>query len=468
MTTAAGIALTALLAFGFAATGDAVLRRKSVGAHCWNESFLVGAGVCGSALFPLSLVWPGHAVEATAYIMGLAAIWAVVSRIRHRPSKPRAAQRPEGLGDRLLLGLLGLAVAVFVVLNFRYGFLWDGFLIFATKAKRLFYEGALTRAWFAEDEYNTRLLEYPPLIALSEALLSRLRGSFDFDALKPLFPLFYVSMLMSTFAAFSRAKLRQVALFTALLVALLPELATRMAAGGYSDMPQAAYVAGTVAASFRKESRRTLPWLIGSLTVVKAEGTLLALIAAAAVLVFWSAGGLGKLAQRVMRHATGVAVVAVFLISRIAYLRWLDVHDTTYGPLDGAHLTQAFGRLLFVARLCLQIALELPEWGLLWPGFLIASFLLVTRGSRKERCLSAAVWSAIAAYMTIFLFTNWELSLHVEQAFARLLAQLAPAAAVVIGLAYARTHARWPGRIGEGPSPTGLRRALSSAPGGSA
>ena len=465
-TPAGGIALTALLAFGFAAIGEAVLRRKSVGALRWNEAFLVGAGVCGSTLFPLSLVWPGHAVEVTAYIMGLAAIWAVGSRIPRRPLQPRAARRPYGPGDRLLLALLALAVAVFVVLNFRYAFFWDGFQIFATKAKRLFYEGALTRSWFAEDAYNTRLLEYPPLIALSEALLSWLRGSFDFDALKPVFPLFYVSMLMSTFAAFRRPRLRRVALFTALLVALLPELATQMAAGGYSDMPQAAYVAGTVAASFRKESRRTLPWLIGSLTVVKAEGTILALIASAAVLAFWSRG-LGKLVQRVRRHATGVAVVAVFLISRIAYLRWLDVHDATYGPLDGAHLTQALGRLLLVARLCLQIALELPKWGLLWPGFLIASFLLVTRGSRMEGCLSAAVWSAIAAYMAIFLFTNWDLSVQVEQAFGRLLAQLAPAAAVVIGLAYARARTRWPARISGAPSSAGLRQTGSSAPAGS-
>ena len=39
--------------------------------------------------------------------------------------------------------------------------------------------------------------------------------------------------------------------------------------------------------------------------------------------------------------------------------------------------------------------------------------------------------------MAVFLFTNWPVPLHIEQAFPRLLEQIAPAAAVVIVGAYA-------------------------------
>ena len=39
-----------------------------------------------------------------------------------------------------------------------------------------------------------------------------------------------------------------------------------------------------------------------------------------------------------------------------------------------------------------------------------------------------------------FLFTTWPLELHVEQAYFRLLAQLAPAAVVAVVLGYARAR----------------------------
>ena len=58
--------LTALLALGFAAAGEAVLRRRSTGAVGWNESFLVGAGTCAAALFPLSLLLPSWRTTVAA------------------------------------------------------------------------------------------------------------------------------------------------------------------------------------------------------------------------------------------------------------------------------------------------------------------------------------------------------------------------------------------------------------------
>jgi hypothetical protein len=444
----------------------------------------VGGGLCSAALFPLSLLMASRAVPATAVLMGLAAVSVTVARIRRRSRKSRGPARNArggldahrrrsrksrdhartgwGALDYVLLVLIGLAVAAFLALNFRYAYLWDGFLIFASKAKRLFYEGGLTRVWFVEDIYNVRLLTYPPLIALSEALLSRIRGSFDFDAFKPLFSLFHVSMLLSTFAALRPRTSRPVALVGTLFVVLLPELSTQAAAGGYSDMPQAAFVAGTVAACFRPQSRRSLPWLIGSLTVVKAEGTILALVAAAGVLVFWSFGGPRHLFRRVRIHARAVAVVAAFLFVRLAFLRWVDAYDATYGPMDGAHLRQAFERLGLVAGLCVRAATALPTWGLLWPAFAVASVLLFIHGTHRERCLSGAVWGGLLAYSAIFLFTNWKVPVHIGQAYPRLLAHIAPAAAIAICFAYVRVSKRWvmPGRTAPsaaGPVASGSR-----------
>ena len=456
------VATAGAVAFGFSAVGEVALRRRSAGAQGWNESFLVGGGLCSAALFPLSLVMGSQAVSATAILMGLAVIGVAVSRIRRRSREPRGRARTGcSAVDAVLLVLIGLAVAAFVALNFRYAYLWDGFLIFASKAKRLYYEGGLTRVWFVEDAYDSRLLEYPPLIALSEALVSRIRGSFDFDAFKPLFPLFHVSMLLSTFAALRPRTSRPVALVGTLLVVLIPWLSTHVVAGGYSDMPQAAFVAGTVAACFRPESRRSLPWLIGSLTIVKSEGTILAFLASASVLVFWSSGGPRHLFRRVGIHARAVAIVAAFLFARLAFLRWVHVYDATFGPMDGHHLRQAFERLGLVADLCARVAVALPSWGLFWPAFAVASVLLLIHGSRRERCLAGAVWAGILASSAIFLFTNWNVAVHVGQAYARLLAQIAPAAAIAMCFAYVRASRRWAVPARADPADRTLRPAVS-------
>ena len=438
---AVAIGLTGLLAWGFAATGEAVLRRRSEGVQAWNESFLVGAGTCAAALFPISLLLPRRALDVLMILVGLCLAASVVARVRHRsPRRRRPAPSRLGWTDALLVAAIVLTAAAFTILSFRYAFSWDGFEIYASKAKRLFYEGGLTRQWFAEDFYDSRLLQYPPLVAMCEAMLARLRGGFDFDQFKPLFPLFSVSLVVSTFAAVRERTSRRVALCMALLVGLLPELATGQAAGGSSDMPQAAFVAGTIAACLRRESRRAVPFLIGSLTAVKNEGTILAIVASGAILWHWTSGGLRPFRARVKAHAAGVAVVAAFLVSRFAFLRWLDFHDPTYGSINGANLARAVERLGLVTRVCLRLALEPSVWGILWPMALIASLVLWARGARTERALAGALWAAIGAYTAILLFTNWNVELQAVQAYHRLLSQLAPAALVAIALSYWRVR----------------------------
>ena len=451
------ILLTTLLAAAFAAAGQIVLRRRSSGPLAWNEAFLVGAGCSAGLLFPLSLAFSSKALDVLLVLLGLALVVSVGARfLRRSGRRERPARRPPEAMDILLVGLLGLAIAAFLALNFRYTFFWDGFQIFATKAKRLYYEGGLTRIWFPEDFYDSRLLQYPPLLAMAEAMLARLSGTFDFDRLKPILPLFYVSLILSTFAAVRASASRRVALCAALVVAVLPELATTQAPSGSSDMPVAAFVAGAVAACFRRESHRALPFLIGSLTMVKNEGTILAVVASAAVLAYWSAGGLGRLVRRLRIHAGAVAITGAFLLTRIAFLRWLEIHDLTYAPIKVATILRALGRLELVLGTCARLAIQPDQWGLFWPVALIASLALWIRGARRERCLAGALWTAVAAYTAVFLFTNWDVELHVVQAYSRLLAQLSPAAVVVVALSYERLRRRFvmPAATVSGREPT--------------
>jgi hypothetical protein len=432
--------ITAALAVGFACVGEIVLRRRSTALAAWNESLLAGMATCAAVLFPLSLVFPGGAVRATAVMLLLASAWVAARRLPGRPASSPGDLRELDPTTRLLLGASALVALCFAALNFRYNYAWDGFQIWASKAQLLSVNGGLTRDWYPGDVYELRHVPYPPLVPLFEALVSLLRGGFDFDKFKPLFLVFYVSMLVSMFSALRASSTPRLASLGTLMLALVPTLSTRTAAGAYADMPQAAMVAGVVAACLNPGDN-ALPWLIGGLTTVKAEGTILAALACAGILLFWLLQSPRGFPARIRREARNIAVAAGLVGLRLAYVRWSRAPDAVYAEMDGPHLRAAIGRIPHVARLCLGELVHFHRWGLLWPAFLAASIVLIAAGRAQDRALAIAASLATMVLAVPFLFTTWPLDLHVAQAYFRLLAQLSPAALVVVMLGFARATA---------------------------
>ncbi len=436
------ILITALLAAGFAAVGEIILRRPSRSAAAANESMLVGMGVCAAALFPLTLILPHHALVAEAVLLAACLGWAVLRRIGRREGIDRTARFPLDPTARGILAAVAVVTAAFAALNLRYTYAWDGFMIWATKARLLSHVGSLNREWLLPgDLYGMRHLEYPPVVPLYEALLSLLRGSFDYDKLKPVFLVFYLSLLIGTYAA-ARAELpARLAAAADLLVCLLPAVSTQYATGGYADMPQAAFVAGVVAAGMAGR-RDSLPWLIGALTMVKAEGVILAALACGGIALFWVLESAHNFARQIAAAVRGIALVAAFFLVRFAYVRWVGAPEFVY---QGG-LADALARIPQAVRLCLIRLVDPRQWGLFWPAFGAAAVVLLARGSNREKAVSAATAAGLAVSIAPFLFTTWPLEVHIEQAYFRLAAQLSPAAAVSIVLAYTRLKHAFPAR----------------------
>ncbi len=222
-----------------------------------------------------------------------------------------------------------------------------------------------------------------------------------------------------------------------LLVCLLPALSTKYSAGGYADMPQAAVVAGVTAAAMGRR-RDSLPWLIGALVTVKAEGLMLAVLAGAGILLFRvlesGRGWLGRLRS----EAGGVAIVAGFLALRGLYGHWIAAPLEVYG----GKLSAAVARVPLVMRLCLEQLADVRTWGLFWAAFLLAAVAVFVGGSNLARSLAATVAASLVVLTLPFLWTTWPLEIHIAQAYFRLAAQVAPAAATVIALGYATASAR--------------------------
>ena len=402
MTTLTAVLITVFLACCFACLGDVLMQRRSAGLLEWNQSFLVGLSLTSTSLFPLSWLFRDTALLlVAACLVGAGLVRAGAVGLLWRPKRPQSPDevqpvrplRSEPVSVALIILIAVLAIQ-FNVQNLRLTYVWDGYQVWATRALLLYHGGALSKVWLSPG-YDQRLLAYPPMVPLYEALVSMLRGGFDWNALKPVFGFFYVSMLISTFKAAANLVSRPVALGATALLACLPAVSSGSSIGGYADVPQAALAAAVIAAisGLRSTSkvgwRSPVPWLVGGLIAVKSEGTILCLIVCAILVLWMLTAAHDRLPPDFRRYGQAMAVVFGCLALRWIYVAWLQFDDSTYGPLDRAHFLRAWQNLVLVVTHCSARMLDVPEWGVFWPAFFISALLLAIAGGRRERLLVA-------------------------------------------------------------------------------
>jgi hypothetical protein len=307
----------------------------------------------------------------------------------------------------------------------------------------LFHQKGLVRTLWPEAEMMGGFVYYPNLVPLYEALLAFVRGEFEFNALKPVFLAFFVSLIVATYDLTSSFVPRRAALLAALLAGSLPALATRESVGGYADMPLGCYVAATAAACVpasrrRRTGRSALPFLAGGALLVKDEGVLFVAVGLGILAVEEALSTRRDLLQRLREAALPVAVMAAYLFERTMYRHWTTAVDTNYAGLNVPSLSRAVSRIGLIATETVRHASDFQRWGLLWPAFAAAAVVLISRGDRSERWMALAVAGTSVLYASAFLMTNWDVPTHVASAFPRLLSQLAPIAVVVIVCAWRR------------------------------
>ena len=439
-----------LVATGYAAAGELARRRPSRSLVAWNESFWIGA-----ALFTAALVLGSSTklpVLGVLFPILPAAIVAVVLR-RAAGFSRRSGDRPlrsPGRGARLPLALAFLSASVFVALDMRTGFVTDGFGIWASKARVLAVEGRLDPA-DAMPQRLGRVVNYPPLVPLTEALIGRQGRELDFPAAKLAFPAFFLSLLVGTWGLARRALgSDEAAGWTVAIVALLPAVSTDWNAGGFADLPMAAAVAAMAGAWLHAREIRgegAVPaWVAGAVILVKPEGIVLA---ASAVL---AASLAGRAVPRRLRPAPWW-VLAGFALVALYWRKRYGMEDGQYGPLDAAHWSVAAQRVGLVAG---KAAVEMASgknWGLFWLVALPSAVLGSFAAREPVRSLARFVLVSASALTAIFLFSNWgfpgsgaygaqSLSFHIAVALPRLLEQIAAPAALLVVASYRAMGAR--------------------------
>jgi hypothetical protein len=447
-----------LLAYGFTALGAAVLRRDPRTWYEFNQFFLTGLTAATLLIFVLSLLIGRYALFVILILLVAVSALALRKRVLPQlrlPQIPRAAIVP--------VLLTAAASLVFLSLNARVTFHWDGFQIWATKALLLYERGALTDYFWFPGNYE-RVQEYPPMIPLFQALLMRIKGVFDFEAAKPIFVFFYFSLLHSVYHA-ARAFVGSTgtAFWAVAIAALTGAVSLHYATGGYADMPQACLLAAVAAALAAADhdswgAHHPLPWLLAGLAMVKSEGMLLFGVGSIVITAAWIAGG--GFMSLVRPAARGAVIALSGPVVGILLIKLNKSQEIVYG-LDW---DRAAARLSDVLRLAYAHLLDLPVWGLHWPVVLLAAGLLLLMGPLRERLLAFAGLACLAIYTMTFCFSAWEVKLHVDNAYPRIIGQLVPLTTLIIVAAYHRLA----GGFGQGKpdgtanSPVGSERSRES------
>ena len=448
------VVLALLLAMGTEGIGELLLRRRSVTLRQCNEAFLTGLSALGIIVFPLTLIASRSTLRIlTAFVLTSAAVTLIVKSIGLVRWLRGIPPRQSALSSASVVWLFVVALLVlhFAIQDLFSGYVWDGFQIWATKAMILYYSGGLTDAFLVPGEYN-RLIDYPPILPLQHALLASLRGGFSWAALKANYVILFLSLLLSLFTLARQWMTRQFAFLSVALTAALPVLASHEAAGGYADMPQAAVFTGAVLAALTEGGSRAFPWLVGGTIMMKSEGSILATTLVAFVVIAAAVREGRAFGRWLVAHAGAAAIIAGSYLCRHWYLVWIQSQDVMYGPIDLRHLRRAWHLGLRVPANCLLDMLRYGEWGLLWPAFFVAA-VFAWRAGRVQQVVLVGTCAIIVQYAAIFYFSNWhDVHLHIEQAYPRLLSQIAPIAVVLVVAACER-------ELGIAPSASATSRA---------
>lgn len=427
-----------LLGLCFAALGDWLLARKSSTLFLANESFLVGATASAALLFPLTLITGDYtlAVILTVLVVFLG-MWVV------RYSRPLS--RPDlALCDRkdwvCTLGISALfaLVTCFGVLNSLHGLGSDGLNIWAAKATVLYHSGGLTKDLWADAGELNRVVDYPPLIPFYEALVGKVGYNLTLSSLKPIFTLFYASMLLSTYCGARTFLNQRYSIAAVVLLAATPAISLGNNLQGFADLPMASGVAALMSAWLRHHPdeynfRSPVPWLTAGLLTIKSEGTILFVTSICVAALLWSLHARQSKSSGDGRRLWKWAVICgSSLLLRYSYLKWTGVVDLTYGPVNLFSGSRAFFIGIDIPARCWITISNLSEWGFFWHAFLVFALVVMLRGNLVQRGLAIWVMASLTGYVSVFYFTNWDYIRHIDTAFSRLAEHLAPVASVVI------------------------------------
>ena len=404
-------------------------------------AYLVGVAVAGIVAAHLALV--NAAVGVAELVVLTILVWLVAWR-RLRPGGETTRARDDVIG--VLAFVLALVVLAHLtrMLETRPLYEWDGWAIWATKARALFdFGGAYTPVFTTYPP-----VQHPLFLPSLEAIDFHALGRFDGTLVHV-----QLGMLGFGFAAALWTLLRE---RVQPLLAGLTVLALVSATGfvqqlstNYADVPLALFVAlGAVClARWLADGDATLAraaaLFLATATLIKPEGLLFAVAAIVAALL---AGGRARLRGTVL---VAVAVAIVLLPWRI----FVAVHHLTNpeyslgNAVNPVYLVHHADRLWPTLRSVAGHAFSF-DWGLLAPLALVA-IVLALAGARSRLGVYALLWTLLSflGIVLVFWISVVPVELTLRWAAYRTVAALVLGAASLAPLLVGEVHEGLEGRL---------------------
>ena len=391
-------------------------------------AYLVGVSLAGIVAAHLALLNAAFGVTELVVLTGL--VWLVAwRRLRGTPSVKVSL----GRRGRDVVGVIAFALALVLLahvthmLETRPLYEWDGWAIWATKARALYDFGGA---------YGPVFTTYPPVqhplfLPALEAIDFHALGRFDGTRVHV-----QLGMLGFGFAAALWTLLRErvpAALAGLGVLAIVSATAfVKQLSTNYADVPLALFVAlGAVClARWLSEGDKTLlpaaALFLGTATLTKPEGLLFALAAFAAALV---AGERTRLRGTLF---TGAAVALILLPWRIfTSVHHLRNPEYSFGDaVNPAYLYDHAERLGPALRSVAGHAFSF-DWGLLAPLGLVAIVVALSSGLTRRLGVFAGLWTLLsfAGIVLVFWISVVPVELTLRWAAYRTVA------ALVVGLA---------------------------------
>ncbi len=263
---------------------------------------------------------------------------------------------------------------------------------------------------------------YPPLLSLLIAWVYTWVGSATPALMKPLFPLFFGSLLLGFLAALRLRVGAAGAVLGTVAIALVPRIAD-YAGTGLADVPMAAFLVGGAAAYCAyRESRDPLHLvacglLLGSAAFTKRDalpylGTGLVLIAV--------------LERRIAAALPAVVALAV-CGPWYAYVALSGVPDRDFLPATSANITAHIDRIGPIARLFLLNLGAVDEWSVLWVVVLAALGSGLLHRRMRAPALLLLIVIPLASFVASLSLSAWpDYTEHARTSLDRLILGTCP------------------------------------------
>jgi hypothetical protein len=423
-------------------------------------AYLVGVALAGIVAAHLALL--NAAVGVTEVVVLTVLVWLVAwRRLRNSPDQVTKRHEAGIIGAVALTFAFVLLAHVTHMLETRPLYEWDGWAIWATKARALYELGGA---------YGPVFTTYPPVqhplfLPALEAIDFHALGRFDGTLVHA-----QLGLLGFGFAAALWTLLRErvpAALAGLGVLAIVSATAfVKQLSTNYADVPLALFVAlGAVClARWLAEGDATLlpaaAIFLGTATLTKPEGLLFAIAAFAAAL---AAGGRTRLRGTLL---TGLAVALILLPWRI----FVSVHHlknpeySLGNALSPSYLYDHADRLGAALRSVTGHAFSF-DWGLLVPLGLAAIVVAVLSG-RTRLAVFATLWTLLsfAGVVLVFWISVVPIELTLRWAAYRTVASLVIGLAALAPLLVSAASLRTP-RTPASSSPTRSSAPTASPPG---